>query len=183
MFAIERWRVLYEEQITRAAGEEKERFKQELKDKLVLVDERLVTSGLRERRKRLETSRTDCLDDVDVELVTDRLIKSSEEWPMRYRVWMVGGVSLLVGLGEVGAAIGRADPTTQPAPPAMPDTTPPGKPHFDSTGARVGEQLPDLPLYTLEGKPAFLEESWGGPATLRRLEITGRRAQHGRARR
>lgn len=47
------------------------------------------------------------------------------------------------------------------------DPTPPGKPRFDSTGAKVGEQLPNLPVYTLEGKQTSLHEAWtGGRPTL-----------------
>jgi ankyrin repeat protein len=48
-----------------------------------------------------------------------------------------------------------ANASGAPALPQMPDSTPPGKPHFDSTGVQVGEQLPDLSLYTLDGKKEY----------------------------
>lgn len=76
------------------------------------------------------------------------------------------GWVVLLGLGGAGAAVVRADSASHAALPALPDATPPGKPHFDSLGAHVGEQLPALPVYTLEGKPVALDESWGQSATL-----------------
>jgi hypothetical protein len=33
---------------------------------------------------------------------------------------------------------------------------------FDDKGAKVGEQLPDLTVYTLEGKPTAFSKAWGG---------------------
>jgi ankyrin repeat protein len=38
--------------------------------------------------------------------------------------------------------------------------TPAGKPRFDVAGAQVGEQLPNLQMYDLEGKPAPLSHLW-----------------------
>lgn len=54
------------------------------------------------------------------------------------------------------------------SPPALslPDTTPPGKPHFDTRGAKVGDQLPNLPMQTLEGKLTSLGTSWADGPTL-----------------
>lgn len=54
-------------------------------------------------------------------------------------------------------AMAGAKPPTLPA---MPDTTPPGKPHFDTEGAKVGEQLPAVMVYSLRGKPLLLERAW-----------------------
>jgi len=33
---------------------------------------------------------------------------------------------------------------------------------FDDRGAKVGEQLPDLTVYTLDGKPTAFNKAWGG---------------------
>jgi uncharacterized protein len=59
-------------------------------------------------------------------------------------------VVLATCLTMIGLAC-AAQAADAPALPRMPDTTPPGKPHFDSTGVQVGEQLPDLPIYELDG--------------------------------
>jgi hypothetical protein len=71
-------RTLYAEDLAGATGEEKENLRQQLKDKLQLVSDRLVTNAIRERRNRLDTSGADCLDDVDVELVSERLVRASD---------------------------------------------------------------------------------------------------------
>jgi ankyrin repeat protein len=72
--------------------------------------------------------------------------------------------TLIALLGSVVAMIpslGRADDApVLPQSPHMPDTTPPGKPHFDSRGAQVGEQLPNLPVYKLDGTAQSLREAW-----------------------
>ncbi|HWE93859.1 MAG TPA: ankyrin repeat domain-containing protein [Tepidisphaeraceae bacterium] len=52
------------------------------------------------------------------------------------------------------------------APFQLPDTTPAGKPHFDSKGAKVGDQLPNFPMLSLDGKPISLGEAWSGGTTL-----------------
>jgi ankyrin repeat protein len=48
----------------------------------------------------------------------------------------------------------------------MPDTTPPGKPHFDTLGAKVGEQVPGLPVHDLNGEVVQLDQAWQGRTTL-----------------
>ena len=78
---------------------------------------------------------------------------------------------VIVGLATFVAIIGFAFSgrgADAPALPKMPDATPPGKPHFDSTGVQVGEQLPDLPLYTLDGQKTSLHAlcSWRDPTLL-----------------
>lgn len=60
----------------------------------------------------------------------------------------------------IGGGIATAEP------PTLPDRTPPGKPHFDSRGAKVGDQLPNLPMRTLDGKETSLGEAWAGGPTL-----------------
>src|SRR4051812_49495529 len=48
----------------------------------------------------------------------------------------------------------------------LPDTTPPGKPRFDSHGAKVGDQLPNLPMHGLDGKTVSLGQAWKDGPTL-----------------
>src|ERR1700733_5153273 len=71
-----------------------------------------------------------------------------------------------LSLCACGQHIEPANSTTQPIVTEMPDTTPPGKPHFDSMGAQVGQQLPVLPVYDLKGRAETLRSSWGPPLTL-----------------
>lgn len=58
-----------------------------------------------------------------------------------------------------------ADSTTQPAF-VMPDATPAGKPHFDSRGVQVGEQIPDLPMFDEHGDSTNLAGAISGRPTL-----------------
>ncbi|MDB5298430.1 MAG: hypothetical protein JWO87_93, partial [Phycisphaerales bacterium] len=48
----------------------------------------------------------------------------------------------------------------------LPDTTPPGKPRFDSKGARAGDQLQNFPMRALDGKQIWLRQAWSGGTTL-----------------
>ena len=84
---------------------------------------------------------------------------------------MLRHLRLLIGLTIQASVVGLALAAYAAEPaalPKMPDSTPPGKPHFDSTGVQVGEQLPDLPLYTLEGVKQSLRNADGlrGPALI-----------------
>jgi ankyrin repeat protein len=70
-------------------------------------------------------------------------------------------IALLYGVVAIIPALCRAaDAPVLPQRPQMPDTTPPGKPHFDSLGAQVGEQLPSVPVYELDGTAHSLREAW-----------------------
>jgi hypothetical protein len=71
-------RSVYEGKLERAEGEMKSRLKEELDIRKNLVTERLVTRALKERNDRLSTSRGDCLDDLEVEVITERYLKASD---------------------------------------------------------------------------------------------------------
>jgi ankyrin repeat protein len=72
----------------------------------------------------------------------------------------LGAAVIGLSLAGITSAQPAAD-TTQPAAAVdMPDTTPPGKPHFDVRGSHVGEQVPDLTVYGLDGKPLSLSDAW-----------------------
>ncbi len=70
---------------------------------------------------------------------------------------MAGAVGLSMrpaARAEAGGAGAASRPVLE-----MPDTTPEGKPHFDSTGAQVGEQIPDFKVSRPDGDPATLHEA------------------------
>jgi ankyrin repeat protein len=73
--------------------------------------------------------------------------------------------SSLLASAILALALGSSSAGGVPAGP-LPDTTPPGKPHFDTKGAKVGDQLPNLPMRTLDGKETSLAEAWSDGPTL-----------------
>jgi len=73
---------------------------------------------------------------------------------------------LLAGIllsGAISVPLLAADPIARDK---LPDTTPPGKPHFDSKGAKAGDQLPNIPMIGLDGKSTSLGKAWADGATL-----------------
>ena len=69
--------------------------------------------------------------------------------PAAQRRLNCGLLSVLVVAGAMSPLIGRAE-----------ERVPPAQLKFDNTGARVGEQLPNLPLYDLDGKAGRLNDVW-----------------------